>query len=501
MALEAEGIEFNERGEADPERQLSRDVLRGRLEALGALPELARRAWLVKGTNVAGGEHVRDWIRDGRVTLAASTLRRVEPGLTRDELKAIVEEDYSHISYAARAEKLDEFDAFLTRMEAGHLVATIDQGRLHLGEISSGASYEATTDSDAHLVRAVEWYRDVALEGLPGELAARLQVQRDVLDLSQHLELLETLLDDEDQQTPAPETAPMVLPDATEDLAEKLHVDQDWLQECIELLRDRPQLIFYGPPGTGKTYIAQELAEHLAGENVRLVQFHPSYSYEDFFEGFRPTAEGGFELRPGPMRRIVDQALENPRQPHVLIIDEINRGNLAKIFGELYFLLEYRDRNVELLYGGDDFSLPANVFIIGTMNTADRSIALVDAAMRRRFAFLPLHPSEPPTNGILRAWLRKKERPQRTADLLDELNRQIADPDFKIGPSYFMREKVFDDGGLERMWRTSILPLLEEHHFGELDGAEVAARYGPEAIAARLDQVSAGDDDATPGTD
>jgi 5-methylcytosine-specific restriction enzyme B len=121
-------------------------------------------------------------------------------------------------------------------------------------------------------------------------------------------------------------------------------------------------------PGTGKTYIAQELAHHLTTEaNVKIVQFHPAYSYEDFFEGYRPTSQSGghvgFALTAGPLRSLVDRANENPVAPYVLIIDEINRGNLAKIFGELYFLLEYRDKSIDLLYSSDNtepFSLPKN---------------------------------------------------------------------------------------------------------------------------------------------
>ncbi|SCC63811.1 MULTISPECIES: McrB family protein [Rhodococcus] len=139
-----------------------------------------------------------------------------------------------------------------------------------------------------------------------------------------------------------------------------------------DLLRDRPQLIFYGPPGTGKTYIAKTLARHLAGpDNVTIVQFHPAYSYEDFFEGFRPTPRSdgqvGFELKPGPMRRLTDRARKHPDQLFVLVVDEINRGNLAKIFGELYFLLEYRDEAIDLMYSTDkveSFTLPRNVVII-----------------------------------------------------------------------------------------------------------------------------------------
>ncbi|WP_257217697.1 McrB family protein [Rhodococcus qingshengii] len=160
--------------------------------------------------------------------------------------------------------------------------------------------------------------------------------------------------------------------DPDQELADSLHVDLDWLARCTDLLRDRPQLIFYGPPGTGKTYIAKTLARHLAGpDNVTIVQFHPAYSYEDFFEGFRPTPRSdgqvGFELKPGPMRRLTDRARKHPDQLFVLVVDEINRGNLAKIFGELYFLLEYRDEAIDLMYSSDDaepFTLPRNVVVI-----------------------------------------------------------------------------------------------------------------------------------------
>lgn len=299
-----------------------------------------------------------------------------------------------------------------------------------------------------------------------------------------------------EQQT-EPEPGSPTLPDATHELADKLHVGLNWLQDCIELLRDRRQLIFYGPPGTGKTYIAQGLARHITGrENVKLVQFHPAYSYEDFFEGFRPQGESdghmqGFSLKAGPLRRMVDKAAADPESAFILIIDEINRGNLPKIFGELYFLLEYRDQAIDLMYSSDSakpFSLPKNIFVIGTMNTADRSIALVDAALRRRFAFLPLHPSEQPTGGILRRWLVSKSYDTWLADLHDELNSRITDNDFKIGPSYFMRDKIASDRtgkALELMWRTDILPLLEEHHFGDRN-VDIVGRYGLEALRKSL---------------
>ena len=482
--LESEGLAFGFDGVADEQARVHLEDLNERYEAAGFEPAPPKRAWLVRGNNVNGVDLVPEWLRKGLASLSAASLREVTAGISRSDLAPLVDEDYAHASYSAKKEKLDAFHAFLSRMQPGHVVVTVDAGKLHLGEVAGSAEY-VSDDTDAHLRIPVTWRsRALDIDALPEELQARLKVQRDVLDLTQQLSQIEGLIE---ARPSAPKPTKVVLPDATDELAASLHVSEEWLQECVELLNDRPQLVFYGPPGTGKTYIAQKLAKHVAGDKVRLVQFHPSYSYEDFFEGYRPTKEGGFDLTPGPMRRVVDSAKDNPSVAHVLIIDEMNRGNLAKVFGELYFLLEYREEAIELLYGEGDFNLPPNVFILGTMNTADRSIALVDAAMRRRFAFKPLHPYEEPTNGVLRKWLVATKRPTRVADLLDELNGQILDEDFKIGPSYFMRPAVYDDGGLERTWRTSVLPLLEEHHYGEMSTSEVAARYGYESIAKRVD--------------
>ncbi|MFJ6379300.1 DUF4357 domain-containing protein [Kitasatospora sp. NPDC092039] len=284
------------------------------------------------------------------------------------------------------------------------------------------------------------------------------------------------------------------LPEPGQDLADELHVhDRAWLQEIRDLLCDEQQLVLYGPPGTGKTHLALKLAEFLSGgpERVKLVQFHPSYTYEDFFEGFRPqedpdSREVAFRLTPGPLRELADLASREGNQhvPHFLVIDEMNRANLAKVFGELYFLLEYRDRSVRLTYSGDDFALPPNLFVIGTMNTADRSIALVDAAMRRRFAFVELSPRVEPTRGLLRRWLRAVGKDDEPADLLDALNARVDDSEFMFGPSYLMKKGVHREGGLERTWRTKILPLLEEHHYGE--GVDVEARYGLETLRAAI---------------
>jgi 5-methylcytosine-specific restriction protein B len=458
-----------------------------------------QHAWKVHGSNVKGQDMVPTWRAKQSVSLAASLLRPIDPYVSREELKAFVDEDYRSSGYAARQEKFDEFYTFLKRMHPDDLVVTISQGMVYFGTVTGPAEFTPSSDGRSNLRRAVKWFgHPCPWSDIPSDIAARLSRQGEVLDLSPHLEQLLALAE---RRPPRPGPAAVHLPNATQELADRIHVGLDWLQDCVELLRDRRQLIFYGPPGTGKTYIAQQLAWHVTDKgNVKLVQFHPAYSYEDFFEGFRPQ-EGaggqiGFTLKAGPLRSLVDKAAENPDAAYVLIIDEINRGNLPKIFGELYFLLEYRDQAIDLMYSSDSaepFSLPKNIFVIGTMNTADRSIALIDTALRRRFAFLPLHPSEQPTRGILRSWLAAKGYDTALADLHDELNSRIAHSDFKIGPSYFMRDKIATDTtgkALDLMWRTDILPLLEEHHFGDRN-VDVPGRYGLPALRKSLAAKSA----------
>jgi len=256
-------------------------------------------------------------------------------------------------------------------------------------------------------------------------------------------------------------------------LADELYLTEEFLAESVELLEDKGQVVFYGPPGTGKTFVARRLAGHLArgGGLVEKVQFHPSYAYEDFIEGYRPRlSDGGqvtYEVVDGPLKRIAAQANERPDVTHVLLIDELNRGNVAKILGELLFLLEYRDEEIRLQYSETPFALPTNLKIIATMNTADRSIALVDTALRRRFHFVPFFPDTPPIDGVLRRWL-EDHAPELAwvADVVDRANIELADRNLAIGPSHFLRPGLSEQA-VKRAWRYSVLPFLEEHFYGD----------------------------------
>ncbi len=275
------------------------------------------------------------------------------------------------------------------------------------------------------------------------------------------------LLDDVDAEPPAPYTR--------HDFLAQTYLRAEQADDLYDMLLEKKQLILYGPPGTGKTYVAQELGKWLTGlaeppaERLEMVQFHPAYSYEDFIEGIRPesrrTDDGRFIVdyppRAGVFRRFCRIAQANPDQPHVFIIDEINRGNIPRIFGELMLLLEYRERDVPLPYSGERFRIPPNVYLIGTMNTADRSIALVDFALRRRFHFVHFR-ADP---DLLQRWLAQHSVPvPYLAALYRRLSQEaIEDPDYAVGVSYFINPDL-TEAKLARIWRYSILPYLIEYH-------------------------------------
>jgi 5-methylcytosine-specific restriction protein B len=233
------------------------------------------------------------------------------------------------------------------------------------------------------------------------------------------------------------------------DCAAATYLDEKQLNAWVQAIHRKGQAILYGPPGTGKTF----------------VQFHPAYTYEDFIQGIRPKrVDGGLDypIVPGRFLEFCKRAQSCGDDACVLIIDEINRANLSQVFGELMYLLEYRDQEVYLA-SGETFRIPTNVQLIGTMNTADRSIALVDHALRRRFAFLRV---EPNYKGLETYHASTNySAASKLVDLLKTINQQIGDPHYEIGTSFFLRKTLNQE--IKSIWQLEIEPYLEEFFFDQ----------------------------------
>ncbi|MEW2355968.1 AAA family ATPase [Spirillospora sp. NPDC029432] len=500
--MENEGVDFDEEGFADSNQRLTADSLKELLERSqreGMVTAPIQRAWMVREPRTGNRPLVWGWLEAGLVTLDVPPEVGYGSVSSPEELRQLVRNSYSHKSYAFQERRFVEYDRFLNQMTTGDLIVTTSRGSVFLGTLDDPSAKRLPGTVRTSLSRSVDWLngtRPLDLRTLSGPLPALLTSQEHVVDLTTALDDLRELCRSY-RETPAAAPRPAretpQFRHVDDNLADRLLLDDvDWLRRLESLLMRRKQIILYGPPGTGKTFLAQEFARHLTEDQaVKLVQFHPSYAYEDFIEGFRPKkGEDGtisFELSAGPFRTLAEEAQDDPSTPYILVIDEINRANLAKVFGELYFLLEYRDRRIHMQYTPNEgFSLPENLFIIGTMNTSDRTISLPDAAMRRRFAFVELHPSEQPTRGLLRRWLKNNDLDSEIPALVEELNRRIEDDlpegrDHAIGPSYFMHDHIYEEaGGLEQVWSTDVLPLLREMHAAS--GTDVETRYGLNAL-------------------
>jgi len=255
--------------------------------------------------------------------------------------------------------------------------------------------------------------------------------------------------------------------------------------ELINSLKYKKNMIMQGAPGVGKTYTAKRLAYAMMGarddSRIMQVQFHQSYTYEDFMAGLKPTDSGGFKLEYGTFYKICKKAEADPnRNPHFMIIDEINRANMSKVLGECFSLIEkdHREEKIQLKYNSETFSVPSNLYIIGTMNTADRGLVMLDYALRRRFLFVTVEPAYKSQGFRVLLQESNNIKFNKIARRIIELNNAICNDDmlgkgFQIGHSYFCTGRPITDNDLHRIIKYEIMPLLEEYWYEDTDKVEL----------------------------
>ncbi len=322
-------------------------------------------------------------------------------------------------------------------------------------------------------VRTVNWTH---IGEWPHPGRATSKTLTDITVFTDYIEELKALF--ENDETDIAETTEVKPTYGKDDFIDDVYMDGADYDTLVGLVCSKCNLILQGPPGVGKTFAAKRLAYSIMGEKdpnrVMMVQFHQSYSYEDFIMGFRPS-ERGFELKRGAFYKFCKKAeIDSEENKYFCIIDEINRGNLSKIFGELFMLIENDKRGVELqlLYSDEKFSVPKNVYIIGMMNTADRSLAMLDYALRRRFAFYEIKPGfntdgfRKYRNGLNNAKFDK------LIQCVEQLNESITRDEslgegFCVGHSYFCNLTEIDEQTLTRIVEYELIPLLKEYWFDD----------------------------------
>lgn len=444
----------------------------GPIDPLGDDNVQTKRYWLY-----APGDGASMWDKcyaEGIMVLGWDQLGDYETYASKEDVRQkLIETSDSNSSQKNAAHAVWQF---AHEMSPGDVVI-VKRGRsevLGKGVVESDYYYDPDVSEEYPNIRKVNWTQKGQWPH-PGQA-----VMKTLTDMTPYTDYVERLLAlfDETVSEDDDDTLEVAYPSYTEEdfLSEVFMTEQEY-NSLVGLIRNKKNVILQGAPGVGKTFAARRLAYSMMGEKdrsrVQMVQFHQSYSYEDFIMGFRPT-ETGFELKKGAFYNFCKDAEIDSDNEYFFIIDEINRGNLSKIFGELFMLIENDKRGVQLqlLYSNEKFSVPKNVYIIGMMNTADRSLAMLDYALRRRFAFYEMAPGFETDGFKDYQYSLESEKFNRLIDCVKELNVRIANDDslgegFCIGHSYFCNLKEASDGALDGIVKYELVPLLKEYWFDE----------------------------------
>lgn len=345
------------------------------------------------------------------------------------------------------------------------------------GVVESDYIFDENQTEYYNNIRKVKWTHKGTWQH-PGSQAV-LKTLTNITQFTEYVEKLKALFEAE-EESEIEEKEITYLPYTPEDFLDEVFMSEDDYNTLVDLVREKQNIILQGAPGVGKTFAARRLAYSMMGvqdsERVMMVQFHQSYSYEDFIMGYRPTENGGFILKNGPFYNFCKKAeSDDSDNEYFFIIDEINRGNLSKIFGELFMLVEKDKRSkvkLQLLYSDEKFSVPKNIYIIGMMNTADRSLAMLDYALRRRFAFFDMKPGFDTEKFIEYRMNLNNPKFDKLISAVEMLNNAIENDDslgegFKIGHSYFCNIKNLDNNRLSNIVEYELIPMLKEYWFDE----------------------------------
>ncbi len=431
---------------------------------------VTRRYWIY-----SPGEGASIWddcYSGGRMSIGWSEIGDLRAYNTKDEMKDAMKEAIDPTSSFMMAAHATW--QFVHDMKPGDVVFA-KKGMYTLigrGIVESDYIYDPSRGEYANL-RMVKWTHNGNWKH-PGQ--AVMKTLTDITPYTDYVAKLNAIFESDTEEDI--EEQVFEYPEYTAgDFLEDVYMDEEKYNTLVALVRNKKNVILQGAPGVGKTFAAKRLAYSMMGvkdpDRVMMVQFHQSYSYEDFIMGFRPS-EKGFELKKGAFYNFCKRAEIDSENEYFFIIDEINRGNMSKIFGELFMLIESDKRGVELqlLYSDEKFSVPRNVFIIGMMNTADRSLAMLDYALRRRFAFFDITPGFE-TDGF-RAYKNSlgSEKFDRLINSVETLNESIAKDEslgegFCIGHSYFCNLKDVTDQTLSGIVEFELIPLLKEYWFDE----------------------------------
>lgn len=441
-------------------------------EAIGDAGIETIRYWIY--TPGYGAEMWDSFYSEGIMGIAREYIGDLSTYETRTEMQTAMQEkgeegrSYTHASL--------ETWQFVHEMKPGDVVFA-KRGTHHIigrGVVVSDYIYDEQRASSYKNIRKVNWTHNGLWEH-PG--VAITKVLTDISSYTEYVEKLNALFmdDDDSQDDPVPEYPVYT----NSDYLQEVYMSESQYTTLTNLLHRKKNIVLQGAPGVGKTYAAKRLAYSMMGvkdqRRVMMVQFHQSYSYEDFIMGFRP-AGNGFELKKGAFYNFCKAAEEDSENDYFFIIDEINRGNISKIFGELFMLIESDKRGIPLLllYSNERFAVPENVHIIGMMNTADRSLAMLDYALRRRFAFFEMSPGF--DTDRFREYQESLENDHfnRLIHCVKELNEAIRKDDslgdgFCIGHSYFCSFTVesVNQQTLSAIVEYELIPLLKEYWFDE----------------------------------